>query len=334
MSSNDLPAAMVDAARRAMEAALLLTPQDRVLIIGDDTVGRCAAAFAAAAAAVGCEVDDLELPSATRPHRSLPPGMVDRLAGVTVVINAIDGRSDEVPFRIEWIKAIEDTGRIRMGHCPGITEAMMTGGSLDVDYAVMHEREQRLLAGLAGAQRLHLTAPGGTDLVLSVADRRFVSDLEATVDTGVNLPCGEVYCAPVENDADGVLVVDGPVGGDGNPPAPVRITVVAGRVTDVACADPDWQAMVQSYMAADAEANVICELGMGLNPGARLVGRMLEDEKALRTAHIAFGSNEGMPGGRSRSSMHIDYLIHRPTITVLTEAGEHSLLVAGELVVD
>ena len=334
MPSNDLSAAMVDAARRAMEAALQLTSHDRVLVIGDDTVGRCAAAFAAAAAQAGCKVSEYELPGVTRPHRVVPPGMVDHLDGVTVVINAIDGRSDEVPFRIEWIKAIQDTGRILMGHCPGITEAMMTGGSLDVDYAAMHEREQRILAGLDGADRVHITAPGGTDLVLSVAGRRFISDLEATVEIGVNLPCGEVYCAPVENDADGVLVVDGPVGGDGTPPAPLRITVAAGRVTDVACADADWQAMVQGYMAADAEANVICELGIGLNPGARLAGRMLEDEKALRTAHIAFGSNEGMPGGKSVSSMHIDYLIHRPTITVLGESGERPLLVDGDLVAD
>jgi leucyl aminopeptidase (aminopeptidase T) len=324
---------MVAAARRAMIAALDLDPSDGVLVLGDDTVGRCAQAFAAAAESHGCTVVSAGLPDAVRPLTSLPDELRDLLAPpVTVVVNALDGRSDEVPFRIEWIKAIEDTGRIRMGHCPGITEEMMTGGSMDVDYEAMADRERRLLAGLDGAEQLHITAPGGTDLVLSVAGRPFVSDLKATVETGVNLPCGEVYAAPVEDAADGVLVVDGPVGGDGNPPAPVRITVAAGRVTDVACPDPDWQAMVQGYMATDAQANVICELGIGLNPGARLVGRMLEDEKALRTCHLAFGSNEGMPGGQSVSCMHIDYLIHRPSIAVVTADGERPLLMDGNLV--
>jgi leucyl aminopeptidase (aminopeptidase T) len=332
MTAHDLPPAMIAAARRAMEAALQLTDRDRVLVLGDETVGRCAEAFAAAAAEVGCVVTRHALPEAGRPHTSLPAGLAELLDGVTVVVNALDGRSDEVPFRIVWIKAIEETGRIRLGHCPGITEDMMTGGCLDVDYGAMQERERRLREGLAGAERLRITAPAGTALELSVAGRPFVSDLLATVATGVNLPCGEIYCAPVEDGADGVLVVDGPVGGDGIPPAPLSLTVVGGRVTDVACDDAAWQATVEGYMAADSQANVICELGIGLNPAARLAGRMLEDEKALRTCHVAFGSNEGMPGGRSVSCMHIDYLVHRPTIEVLEAGRARPLLRDGDLI--
>ena len=51
-----LPEPMVAAARRAMIAALDLDPADGVLVLGDDTVGRSAAAFAAAAEAHGCTV--------------------------------------------------------------------------------------------------------------------------------------------------------------------------------------------------------------------------------------------------------------------------------------
>ena len=92
-------------------------------------------------------------------------------------------------------------------------------------------------------------------------------------------------------------------------------------MTRVDCDDADCRARVERYMAHDANAAIIGELGIGLNPGARLVGNMLEDEKALRTAHIAFGSNEGMPGGLNRSAMHIDYLFHRPTITATRTDG-------------
>jgi len=314
--------AMIAAARRAMEAALDLAADDIVLVLGDETTGTCPTAFAAAATEVGCRVTETYLPLTERPHTEVPADLLAQLDGVTVVINAIDGRSDEVPFRIQWINAIEDTDRIRLGHCPGISEAMMTGGSLDVDYQVMTEREQRLFALLDGAEILRITAPGGSDLTMSVAGRRFVSDLKATVEVGVNLPCGEVYCAPVEDGADGLLVIDGPVGGDGVPPCPVALTVQDGRVIGVQCEDRAWQTMVQGYMDTDEGSSVICELGIGLNPGARLAGRMLEDEKALRTLHIAFGDNQGMPGGLSRSSMHIDYLIHRPTMVALNAAGE------------
>ncbi|MBK6899809.1 MAG: aminopeptidase [bacterium] len=97
-------------------------------------------------------------------------------------------------------------------------------------------------------------------------------------------------------------------------------------MTRVACADAALRAEVEALCAADATANIVCELGIGLNPGARLVGCMLEDEKALRTAHIAFGSNEDMPGGRNRSSVHIDYLFHTPSMDVTYEDGSHRQL--------
>jgi leucyl aminopeptidase (aminopeptidase T) len=55
------------------------------------------------------------------------------------------------------------------------------------------------------------------------------------------------------------------------------------------------------------------ELGIGLNPAARIVGSMLEDEKAYRTCHVAIGSNydEDAP-----ALIHFDGLIRAPTIVV------------------
>jgi aminopeptidase len=311
MSANE---AMIAAARRAMEAALALSANDRVLVVGDEESAGCPAAFAAAARELGCPVTTFDLPAVKRPLQSLPSSLASLLDETDVVINAIDGRSDEIPFRIEWIQAIERTNRIRLGHAPGITEQMMTGGSLDVDYDEMRRREQLLRAGLEGADSVRITAPAGTAIVLQIGGRTFVSDLQAVPGRGVNLPCGELYCAPVEDGADGVILVDGPIGPEGIPPSPLRIEVRKGRVTSVECADEGWQEKVRALMATDATANIVCELGIGLNPGARLAGRMLEDETALRTCHIAFGSNEGMPGGRNRSTMHMDYLIHLPTI--------------------
>ena len=61
--------------------------------------------------------------------------------------------------------------------------------------------------------------------------------------------------------------------------------------------------------------------------GRELIDRLrrhmsLEDEKAFRTAHIAFGDNEGFPGGKSRSTMHMDYLIKQPTLEVSYPDGK------------
>lgn len=324
----------VRAARSALTNVLDLKRHDRVLIVTDTVTRGVAEVFAATAEAEGCDTDTYLIPEQGRPHAAPPAAMIDRLADRTVVINAFSAANAEVPFRIAWIRAIEATQRIRLGHAPGITEAMLDDGPLAVDYAAMRTRGERLIDNLRDAVSVHITAPGGTDLVLGLRGRPFQSDLHATIETGVNLPCGEVYCAPVETEGEGVLVADGPIGAIGKPAAPVTLELSGGRVTRVSCADAALRAEIEALCATDASASIVGELGIGLNPGARLVGCMLEDEKALRTAHIAFGNNEDMPGGCNVSSVHIDYLFHTPSMDVAYEDGSHRQLMRdGQFVV-
>jgi leucyl aminopeptidase (aminopeptidase T) len=317
---------MTAAALDAMIHVLDLEPSDRVLVVTDPETAACGEAFALAAADHGCPVSRYHLPAEGRPLQAMPADMPALLDETTVVVNAIVGDAGEVPFRLEWIHAIEARGGIRLGHSPGIDEDMMVAGPLNVDYAAMGAGAERLLAGLAGAEALRVTTPAGTDLRLDVTDRRFVSDLKATVDMGANLPCGEVYCAPVETGADGIVVIDGCFGSHGSLTAPVVITVAGGQVVDIAGDDDAVVGVITGLMDTDHGSRTIAELGIGLNPGARLTPRMLEAEKAHHTAHVAFGDNEGMPGGRSRSKMHMDYLVLKPTIEAFFADGSSQMV--------
>ncbi len=239
-------------------------------------------------------------------------------------MKATGGRITDAEAEIYAIEALN----LRMGHSPGIEDAMMEGGALDVDYAVMRTGAEHVIGLFHGAASVHIITEAGTDLVLGLEGRRFVSDVHITpTEKGANLPCGEAYCCPIENRADGVLVVDGCFGSEGNVPVPARIVCRGGRVVDVTSDDPALVARINELMDTDEGARTIAELGIGLNPGARLVGNMLEDEKALRTAHIAFGSNQGMPGGCNTSSMHMDYLFHRPTMTVTYTDGSSACVI-------
>ena len=316
----NLPA-MTHAARRALTTVLELTPRDRVLVVGDTSAGSCPDAFLAAARAEGCRADLFLLSEDRRPLTAAPPELLRLLDGRDVIINAIAGRSDEVPFRLDWIRAVEARG-LRMGHSPGIVDAMLEGGAVDVDYAAMRAAADALIASFRNAVSVRITAPAGTDLTLGLAGRPFISDTRITPEErGVNLPCGEAYACPVETEGEGVLVVDGCFGTEGNVTAPVRIEVHGGRAGAVTCEDPALAARVTELLDTDHGARTVCELGIGLNPGARLLGNMLEDEKAVRTCHVAFGDNRGMPGGRNASSMHMDYLVHRPSMTVTYADG-------------
>ncbi len=322
---------MVATALDAMVNVLDLTPADRVLVVTDQKTTRIAEAFHTAASGHGCEVQTYTLPEAERPLTEVPADLSEMLPGHTVVLNLIQALGAEVPFRIKWILEIVATKRVRFGHAPGITEAMMSGGPMQVDYPAMSDLATRLIQGFADAQSAHITTETGTDLVLDIQGRRFLTDVKATVDRGSNLPCGEIYCGPVESGANGVLVIDGTVAHLGQATAPVRLTLVSGAVQEVACADAKLQAEVQKLLAVDAQARVIGELGIGINPGARLVNNMLEDEKAFRTAHIAFGNNSEFPGGQNQSQVHHDLLFHRPTISVTyTDGTKRTLIENGD----
>ena len=324
---------MAAAARDAMTHVLDLVPADRVLVVTDPETNACGEAFANGARDIGCEVETYVLPAAGRPLTSIPYDLPPLLPDVTVVVNALVGDAAEVPFRLQWIQMLEGAGHIRLGHSPGIDEDMMTAGALGVDYAAMEILSASLRSGLSDAVGLHITTPAGTDLHLDLTGRAWTDDLKATTEIGVNLPCGEIYCAPLETGADGVLVVDGCFGSHGTVSTPVRITVVGGRATDVKSDDPALTRIVTGLMDTDPDARTIAELGIGLNPGARLTERMLETEKVLGTAHIAFGDNEGIGGGQSRSTMHVDYLMRQPTIVVTRAGGEsHTVMQDGAVV--
>jgi leucyl aminopeptidase (aminopeptidase T) len=315
------------AAGRAMLHVLDLTAADRVLVVTDPVTAECGEAFLDAARTLGCTAQRYLLPAvADRPLSTLPPDLLPLLDEVDVVINAIVGDPAEVPFRLQWLAAIADTGRHRLGHSPGIDADMMLGGALDVDYEAMTARATRLLEGMKRAATVRVTTPAGTDLTMNVRRRAFTHDLKATFSAGANLPCGEVYGAPWENGANGLLVVDGGFAGQGRLTDPVVIIVKNGRALAIEGDNEAAVAAVRGFMATDDGAAGIAELGLGLNPGARLNGGILEAEKVAGTVHVAFGDNDGIAGGLGRSRLHMDYLVLAPTVEVTPRSGDRRVL--------
>jgi len=317
---------MIDAALAGMTHVLDLTANDRVLVVTDDATFICGAAFQQAAIQFGCETTLYQLPEDHRPLQKMPDDMHGLLDGMTIVINAIVGDAREIPFRLEWIFKVDAAPGVRMGHSPGINADMMTAGPLNVDYSVMQAMADLLLKGFDDAVSAHIRTELGTDLFLDLTGREMVSDLKAYPGVGANLPCGEVFCCPLETGANGTLVVDGCFGSCGIVPSPVSITIQKGRVVGVDCDDPTILENINDLMDTDDGARTIAELGIGLNPGARLSDNMLEAEKVQGTAHIAFGSNQGMPGGQNKSQTHIDYLFREPTISITDVHGDVRLL--------
>jgi leucyl aminopeptidase (aminopeptidase T) len=67
--------------------------------------------------------------------------------------------------------------------------------------------------------------------------------------------------------------------------------------------------------AGGPEGTNVAELGIGTNEKAILSGEILEDEKLLGTAHVAFGASAAI-GGTVQVPVHLDCLVLRPEVTV------------------
>lgn len=59
----------------------------------------------------------------------------------------------------------------------------------------------------------------------------------------------------------------------------------------------------------------IAEFALGTNPCGNM---LLATEKAYGTCHMALGENTWL-GGRNESSLHWDFLIDKPTVTIDNE---------------
>ncbi len=59
----------------------------------------------------------------------------------------------------------------------------------------------------------------------------------------------------------------------------------------------------------------VAELGIGTNERAKLTGNVLEDEKILGTAHVAFGASAAI-GGTVQVPVHLDCVVMRPDVSV------------------
>jgi leucyl aminopeptidase (aminopeptidase T) len=143
-------------------------------------------------------------------------------------------------------------------------------------------------------------------------------------------PDVEAYIAPMEDTAEGVVCIDGAI----NLPEfgllrePVKLTLERGEVVGI---DGHGEAerfrtLLESY--GDPEMHRLGELGIGLNPMARLVGIPLIDEGVLGTAHIALGLNYTYGGTIRDARTHIDCVFKEPTI----ELDGVSILKNGRLV--
>ena len=296
---------------RSAQAAvdcLAVGPDDDVLVLCNDPQLPIADALGEAAGERARSVRVLAFAAGERHGAEPPSEVVEAMASATVIFAPTTFSLSHTAARVEATRR-----GTRMATMPGITEEIFRR-ALDIDYGELKRAGEALAAQLTTASVCRVSSPGGTELTMDLTGRYGISDdgdLSAAGAFG-NLPAGEAFIAPLETSAEGTIVYDGALGGFGLLEEPVVASVAGGRL--VSASGGEAAAWLESTLDAGGEhGRAIAELGIGTNPAARLTGNVLEDEKALGTIHIAFGTSVGI-GGVNRSSVHIDGLVLRPTV--------------------
>ncbi len=241
---------------------------------------------------------------------------------------------------------------IRSFWSPGVNRDIFSR-TVPIDYEALRLKCAALKQILDHAASVRITTVAGTDLTVGLQGRSaFVDDGDfGSPGRGGNLPAGEAFISPQLGASEGVIVFDGSIAsysGTIRIREPIRAEISAGFVTTVSGgpeadelsdtlrqAEENTAALENQARLSPQDAEIyrrnirnIGELGIGLNPAAKITGNMLEDEKAFRTCHIAIGHNydEDAP-----ALTHLDGVIRNPTITVtLADGSMMEMMRAGE----
>lgn len=231
---------------------------------------------------------------------------------------------------------------MRAAWTPGITEDMMNR-TANIDYDQLKNACLEWEKKFEGVKYVHITAPGGTDLMVPVEGRKLLFDDGdfSQPGTGGNIPAGEVFISPLvgneERGCEGTIVYDGSMtffDGDSILNTPITCKVEKGFVTDITGGE-EAERLLKTITQAEERAiqlekegklpegmgevnrrnaRNIGELGIGLNPAARITGNMLEDEKAWNTCHFAIGENYD---NDAPALIHLDGVVRNPKIELI-----------------
>lgn len=301
-------AALVNAARTAMAVCLGVRPGERVLLVSDGSAASIVDAFTPAASELGFNPPEVVHipPTGWSGSEPSPQAAEAMLAADAVFLLTRDSLTHTAARRNASARGA------RVASMPGLTEALFEEG-MRCDYTAMKQPLERWATLLGEARSARLVTDRGTDLSFNLEGRRGFAETGLFTAQGAvgNLPAGEAAVGPVESASDGILVVDGSMGGFGLLPSPLRLTVEAGRVT--AAEGPFADDLLAVADRLGPQALSIAELGLGANTGLGLSGSALGDEKVFGTVHVALGNSISF-GGTVDVPSHLDGIVLSATL--------------------
>ena len=290
-----------------MNSSLRVRKGEKVLIIVDREKEKIGEAFFEAALDVGGDAVLAKI-ATRKKHGQEPP---EHLAYMMMESDAIIIVTE---YSMTHTKARRNANRAgaRIATLPGITEEMMKKGGITANADEIQKRMRKVERRVRGGRAVRITSELGTDLTMSIRGRKWITE-----DTGLcrrkgettNLPAGEIFIAPREGTAEGKMIVDGAFYGVVK--EPVTVHIKEGYATRIVGA----KEAVKEMNKGGRDGRAVGELGIGLNPKAKIIGIPLEDQKVEGAVHVSFGDNFTF-GGNIQCGVHVDAIMVSATLEV------------------
>lgn len=177
-------------------------------------------------------------------------------------------------------------------------ENFVFGATLQ-DWEKLGKQMEKILKRFQKGKHVHLLGRN-VDLHMDINAEQAKHDLD-----GDNIPCGEIFMAPVRESAEGWIKFDYPAIEAGKEVPDIRLEFEKGKVVKYdASKNKDF---LKEQLSTDENASYLGELGIGMNPKIKkFTKNLLFDEKIGGTIHLALGMAYKDNGGGNDSAIHWD----------------------------
>jgi len=226
----------------------------------------------------------------------------DPMLPVESLTGALMGADAWVEFNNQWLLystpynvAMKENRRLRHLNLVGMNPDMMVRCIGRVDFPLLREFQERFRRMLTETEHVRITTPAGENVEYRHAPGIPIrSRMGFAHRPGSEMLAGQISSTPEFDSIHGTIVFDGSlVPPCGKLEDPVRLTIERGTIVKV---DGGAQAReFESWMDGfdHPQMRRMAHISYGVNPGARLTGDIVEDERVWGSTEWGIGSVPG-----------------------------------------
>jgi leucyl aminopeptidase (aminopeptidase T) len=239
----------------------------------------------------------------------------DPMLPLESLVGALKGADAWVEFNNQWLlystaheRAMRENPRLRHLCLVGMNVDMMIRCIGRIDYEALSRFLTRVAQLTEGSREMRVTTPAGCDVSFeNPPGLRVRCRLGYAETPGSHMMAGQIGWAPIYGSIDGRIVFDGSL----VPPLgllrePVTLVVERGEIIEVRGGKEarEFEAWLESF--DDPNMFKIAHICYGFNPGARLTGNIVEDERVWGCTEWGIGSYAGRPAASHSDGICLD----------------------------